>query len=99
MRQRLTLLLILLLSLATMPLTGAAQEDEPAPENTISVPEPGAARTPAVTVPDQTAGDETPPWTARFLVPAGLALAVLVVIMTIVQYFVRVVRTRYKVIE
>ncbi|MEX1006146.1 MAG: hypothetical protein WD990_01685 [Acidimicrobiia bacterium] len=39
------------------------------------------------------------PWTTKFLVPTGLALATVAVFVTVVQYFVRVVRSRYKVVE
>lgn len=54
---------------------------------------------PAVTVPT-TEADETPAdWTYRYLIPTLLALAVVVVIATTVQYFLRVVRNRYKVVE
>lgn len=54
---------------------------------------------PAVTVPPTAADEETPDWTYRYLVPTLIALAVLVVVITTVQYFVRVVRSRYKVVE
>lgn len=40
-----------------------------------------------------------PQWTYRFLVPTSIALTVLLVIGTVVGYFVRVVRARYTVVE
>ena len=43
------------------------------------------------------AGDE--PWTTRFLVPTGLLIAGLALFGTTVQYFTKVVRSRYKVVE
>jgi hypothetical protein len=39
------------------------------------------------------------PWTTKFLIPTSLVLAVLAVFVTVVQYFVKVVRNRYKVVE
>lgn len=69
--------------------TVAAEDDAPAAD----VPPP------AVTVPDTAADEQTADWTYRYLIPTLLALAVLVVILTTVQYFVRVVRNRYKVVE
>jgi hypothetical protein len=54
---------------------------------------------PAVVVepPPPDPGDQ--PWTTKFLVPTGLALAAVAVFVTVIQYFVRVVRSRYKVVE
>jgi len=40
-----------------------------------------------------------PQWTYRFLIPASIALTVLLVVGTVVMYFVRVVRARYTVVE
>lgn len=71
-------------------------------ETTVATEDDDAAANvppPAVTVPDTAADEETADWTYRYLIPTLLALAVLVVIATTVQYFVRVVRNRYKVVE
>lgn len=71
-------------------------------ETTVAAEDEGAAADvppPAVTVPDTAADEQTADWTYRYLIPTLLALAVLVVIVTTVQYFVRVVRNRYKVVE
>lgn len=73
----------------TTETTVAAEDDAAA----VGVPPP------AVTVPDTAADEQTADWTYRYLIPTLLALAVLVVIVTTVQYFVRVVRNRYKVVE
>lgn len=54
---------------------------------------------PAVTVPPPSAEEETPDWTYRYLIPTLIALAVIVVVVTTIQYFLRVVRNRYKVVE
>lgn len=42
------------------------------------------------------AEEEVPDWTYRFLIPALIALTLAVVVGTTVQYFVRVVRPRYR---
>lgn len=55
--------------------------------------------TPAITIPLPVADDTPVDWTYRYLVPTLLALAVIVVISTTIQYFTRVVRKRYKVVE
>ena len=55
--------------------------------------------TPAVVVETGSpeAGDE--PWTTRYLVPTGLLIAGVALFGTAVQYFTKVVRARYKVVE
>ncbi len=42
------------------------------------------------------ADEEVPAWTYRFLIPTLIALTLLVVVGTTVQYFIRVVRPRYQ---
>ena len=55
---------------------------------------------PAVCVVDPAGGDAIEPaWTTKFLVPTGLLIAAIAMLSTVVMYFVRVVRTRYKVVE
>lgn len=54
---------------------------------------------PAITVPAPVADEAPADWTYRYLIPTLLALAVVAVIATTVQYFVQVVRKRYKVVE
>lgn len=38
-------------------------------------------------------------WTYRYLIPTGIALAILVVLATPGQYFANVVRKRYRIVE
>lgn len=59
----------------------------------------GAGVEPAVTVPVEAADTGPDDWTYRYLIPTLIALAVLVVIATTIQYFLQVVRKRYKVVE
>lgn len=54
---------------------------------------------PAVSVEVTEPPETQPDWTYRFFIPTLLVLAALVVIVTVVQYFTRVVRNRYRVIR
>ena len=54
---------------------------------------------PAVSVEVTEPPETQPDWTYRFFIPTLLVLAALVVIATVVQYFTRVVRKRYRVIR
>ncbi|MGQ0848658.1 MAG: hypothetical protein ACT4OP_06010 [Actinomycetota bacterium] len=54
---------------------------------------------PAVTVEVTTPAESQPDWTYRFFIPTLLVLAALVVVATVVQYFTRVVRNRYRVVR
>lgn len=66
-----------------------AAESEPAAEPIV----------PAVSVEVTEPPETQPDWTYRFFIPTLLVLAALVVIATVVQYFTRVVRKRYRVIR
>ena len=50
-----------------------------------------------VTTPDTV--EPLPDWTYRYLVPTGIVLALLIAVFTSVQYFTRVVRERYRIVE
>ena len=54
---------------------------------------------PAVPVTPVAEADSLADWTYRFLVPTGLVLAALVIVVTVIQYFRRVVRNRYRVVN
>ena len=41
----------------------------------------------------------TPAWTYRFMIPLLIAISLLAVVGTTVQYFLRVVRSRYQPVE
>ncbi|MGH8873651.1 MAG: hypothetical protein ACRDVM_00115 [Acidimicrobiia bacterium] len=69
---------------------GTTVGEEEAPTITIQ---------PAVPAEEPPPQQEEPAWTYRYLIPTGLALAVLAVFVTVVQYFVRVVRNRYRVVK
>lgn len=55
--------------------------------------------TPAVPVPEIPAEEIVPDWTYRYLIPTGLALAAVIILLTSIQYFTRVVRKRYRIVE
>lgn len=91
-----------LLAMVFLTLAASVSAVEEAPEGT---PGDGSAEVvsdyqPAVEV-DLRAGVEAgqEPWTTRFLVPTTVVLGALVVFVTVVQYFTKVVRARYKVVE
>lgn len=95
----LTLVGLLFIS-AALPI--AAAEDAPAdPAETADDSETliQSGYEPAVIV-EPAGGDAIEPaWTTKFLVPTGLLIAAIAMLATVVMYFVRVVRTRYKVVE
>jgi hypothetical protein len=81
----------------------AAEEEAPVDtvtETTVAEEQSGVVDVaPAVTVPPAADEEVTADWTYRYLIPTLLALAIVVVIATTIQYFMRVVRSRYKVVE
>jgi hypothetical protein len=60
---------------------------------------PAVTIVPAVPVDTTPAAEINPDWTYRFFIPTLLVLAVLVVIVTVIQYFTRVVRNRYRIVR
>ncbi len=91
-------LVSLLFVLSVAP--AAAVEDSPGGEPATETTEVVSDYEPAVEVDLQAEADAgQQPWTTRFLVPTTVVLGALVVFVTVVQYFTRVVRNRYKVVE
>jgi hypothetical protein len=85
----------LLVSLFALPAT--ATDEEPAPESSTTVVTTDIEPVVVITTPPADAA--TADWTYRYLVPTGLALVVLVIVMTTVRYFTNVVRKRYRIVE
>ena len=54
---------------------------------------------PAIVIEEEIEVEEDAAWTYRFLIPTSVAIAVLVIIGNVIQYFRQVTRKRYKVIE
>ncbi|CAN5859072.1 hypothetical protein BH23ACT5_BH23ACT5_11350 [soil metagenome] len=85
---------------AALPALATDAPDDTAPLTTTPESgEVGMVSPPAVTVPPPPPPLGPDDWTYRYLIPTLLALAVVVVVMTTVQYFTQVVRKRYKVVE
>ncbi len=79
-----------------MVLPAFAQEETPAPQEPAPA---GELIQPAVVVPPPADDAPEAQWTYKFLIPLGLVVAALAVFVTVVQYFVKVVRSRYKLVE
>ncbi len=105
MRLRRVALSILLFAVLSIPLAGIARVDVVAAQEqtTETTATTGAAEliyeTPAISLPAVVEEDPELPWTTKFLVPASIVLAGLVALGTAVQYFLKVVKNRYKVVE
>ena len=100
MRSRIVSSVLLVALTVAFALPVYAAEESPEPETTTETSEVVTDYEPAVEVDldaTEDAGEE--PWTTRFLVPTALLLAAVTVFGTVVQYFTKVVRARYKVIE
>ena len=54
---------------------------------------------PAIVIEEEVEVPEEPQWTYKFLIPTSVAIATLVIIGNIVQYFRQVTKKRYKVIK
>lgn len=57
------------------------------------------ADVPAIETPEPLPDNELPSWTYRYLIPTLLVGTVLVIVLTIVLYFVKVVGKRYRVVQ
>lgn len=84
--------------IVTVTVSAAAQESE-SEAGTASTASDGTYKMPAVSVIDGVPDVVVEPWTTKFLIPTSIVLAVVAVFTTVVQYFVKVVRNRYKVVE
>lgn len=87
-------LILAMAAFATAEGEEAPAEEEPAQTTVVTTDIEPAVE---VTVPPEDAG--TADWTYRYLVPTGIALAVLVILATSGQYFTNVVRKRYRIVE
>ena len=98
-------LLVLLASLLALPAWAAESDippaviDETEGETTGTTEAVDFEYLPATVIDEPPPDQVEQPWTTKFLVPTGLALATIAVFVTVIQYFVRVVRSRYKVVE
>ncbi len=96
----LALLVGLLFVLALPGLTvEETTEEAPTTETTVAGESGPAPKPPAVEVVDEVQPEVLQPWTIRYLIPASIVIAGLLTFGTVVQYFLKVVRTRYKTVE
>jgi hypothetical protein len=93
-------LLVIAMALPVMATEGSSEGTEGAPADTVDAPEPIVTDIePVVVVTTPTPQVVTADWTYRYLVPTGLALIVLVILITTTRYFIDVVRKRYRIVE
>lgn len=88
-----------LLALVVAPAAATAGPEEQTSTTVAEAPPPTSDIEPAVTVTTPSQTEALPDWTYRYMIPAGIVLAVVVIMMTTVQYFTRVVRRRYRIVK
>ncbi len=88
--------LLILVLVVGWAVPAVAQESPPAEAGSTAEVAP---MEPAVVVQPPAKTETTQPWTYRYLVPLLIVLALVTVFGTVVQYFVRVVRGRYKLVR
>ncbi|MGF1665683.1 MAG: hypothetical protein ACFCVC_05365 [Acidimicrobiia bacterium] len=102
-RTRLLSLAVLVGMLVVLALPGLAVEETPeqasTTETTVAGESGPAPKPPAVVLVDEPEPEVLQPWTIRYLIPASIVIAGLLTFGTVVQYFLKVVRTRYKTVE
>lgn len=59
----------------------------------------GSGLTPAVEVANNESAPAEADWTYRYMIPAALVLAAVIVLITAIKYFTDVVRRRYRIVE
>jgi phosphatidylglycerophosphate synthase len=98
--RRLSVFALILTTLLVLGLPVLAQTTETTTaDTTATTVASGPAPEPAVPAAQPAADTGPDDWTYRYLIPTLLVLAALIVIVTTVQYFMQVVRKRYKVVE
>lgn len=84
--------------LLALPVLGQEEGEDDGGTTTTTVSE-SSGLVPAVEIADQEQIAAQDDWTYRYLVPTGLALAVLIALLTSIRYFTNVVRKRYRIVE
>ena len=99
---RIAALVVLLAAHAAFMITPALATEGTEEETSTTVseePAPTSGIEPAVPVTTPESTEALPDWTYRYMIPTGIVLAVVVIVMTTIQYFTRVVRKRYRVVK
>ncbi|HUP15675.1 MAG TPA: hypothetical protein VM848_06470 [Acidimicrobiia bacterium] len=86
-------------TLLALPLGATTTSEAGTETGTTEATAPAVIIEPAVPVDTTPAPETNPDWTYRFFIPTLLVLAALVVIVTVIQYFTRVVRNRYRIVR
>jgi phosphatidylglycerophosphate synthase len=86
-------------ALLSLPLGATTTTEAGTETGTTEATTPAVTIVPAVPVDTTPVPETNPDWTYRFFIPTLLVLAVLVVIVTVIQYFTRVVRNRYRIVR
>ena len=94
-------LLVAVLAIVSLPLVAMAAEDEGDEGATTqtSVAPVDSGLSPAVVIEDPEEAAALQDWTYRYMVPAGLVIAAVIVLMVSIKYFTDVVRRRYRIAE
>ncbi|HEX6222651.1 MAG TPA: hypothetical protein VF115_16305 [Acidimicrobiia bacterium] len=71
-------------------------EDDGAGSTTTTIQ---SGLSPAVSIVEEEAAEPVADWTYRYMIPTGLALGVIVILVTAIKYFTDVVRKRYRIVE
>jgi len=91
------LFVLLSASIALLVVPALAQDEEPISDDApVPISE---EMEPAVPITIPAESETKLDWTYRYMIPTGLALAVIVIAVTSVQYFTAVVRNRYRIVE
>lgn len=92
-------LVTFVVALLSLPLGATTTTEAGTETGTTEATTPAVTIEPAVPVDTTPTPETNPDWTYRFFIPTLLVLAVLVVIVTVIQYFTRVVRNRYRIVR
>ena len=101
LERRATLLFLIGLLVLLLVPSAIAQEESPA-DTAVPAEEPAVVADipePAVEIVPAAPAEELQAWTFRYLIPTSLVIGLLVVVGSIVAYFLKVVRTRYRLIQ
>jgi hypothetical protein len=83
--------LIMYISVWSLLIPGMALADDHNEDNELPIP--------AIVIVEEIEELEDPAWTYKFLIPTSVAIATLVILGNVIQYFRQVTRKRYKIKE
>lgn len=95
-----TCLLVALFASPVVATEDSGETTEDTVAETVEPPEPIVTDIdPVVVVTTPATEAVSADWTYRYLIPTGLALIVLIILITTARYFTNVVRKRYRIVE